>query len=249
VKIFYSDLAGFWPLLSPVEDYVDEAREFLRVLETWAPEARTALELGSGGGHNAHYFKERYAMTLSDVSREMLDVSARLNPECEHVLGDMRTLDLRRCFDIVFVHDAVDYMTTESDLEAAIATAHRHLGPGGLAVFVPDHVKERYQASSDCGGSDGPDGRGVRYLEWTTEVAPHETTGATYYSFLVREADGTVRALHEKHVFGIFPQSTWVRLFERGGFTVDVVEERTDDDRTPRLIFVGRKADAAARTE
>lgn len=249
MKIFYSDLAGFWPLLSPLEDYAEEAAEFLRVLETQAPFARTALELGSGGGHNAHYFKQRYALTLSDVSREMLDVSARLNPECEHVLGDMRALDLGRTFDLVFVHDAVDYMTTEADLEAAIMTAHRHLVPGGLAVFVPDHVKERYQASSDCGGSDGPDGRGVRYLEWTTEVAPEATIGATYYSFLVREADGSVRALHEKHVFGLFPSSTWVRLFERCGFTLDVVEERTDDERTPRLLFVARKPELAPHAE
>lgn len=242
MKIFYADLAPFWPLLSPVEDYADEAREFLRVIEQHAPEARRALELGSGGGHVAYYLKRRLDMTLSDLSAEMLVESARLNPECEHVTGDMRTLDLGSRFDLVFVHDAIDYMTTEAELEAVLATAHRHLAPGGIALFVPDHVRERYEPSTDCGGGDGADGRAIRYLEWTTEIGPNETCAAIHYSFLVRESDGSVRCLHERHEVGVFPQATWVRLFERAGFTPEVVEERTDDERTPRLIFVGRKS-------
>jgi hypothetical protein len=37
------------------------------------------LELGSGGGHNAVHLKARYAMTLVELSEEMLAVSRRLN--------------------------------------------------------------------------------------------------------------------------------------------------------------------------
>lgn len=247
MKIFYSHLAPFWPLLSPVEDYAEEAREFLRVIETHAPNARRALELGAGGGHNAFYLKRRLSMTLTDLSAEMLAESARLNPECEHVCGDMRTLDLGTSFDLVFAHDALDYMTTEADLAAAIATAHRHLAPDGVALFVPDAVKERHDPSTECGGSDAPDGRGIRYLEWTAEVEPNATRGTTHYSFLVRDVDGTVRGFHERHDFGVFPQATWVRLFERAGLAVEVIEERTEDDRTPRLMFIGRKASARPR--
>ncbi|MEA2702730.1 MAG: hypothetical protein QOD63_675, partial [Actinomycetota bacterium] len=67
------------------------------------------LELGSGGGHNAVHLVADFAMTLVDLSDQMLDVSRRLNPGCEHVVGDMRTVRLGRSFDAVFVHDAVDY--------------------------------------------------------------------------------------------------------------------------------------------
>jgi hypothetical protein len=49
-----------------------------------------------------------------------------LNPECEHVEDDMRTVRLGRQFDCVFIHDAVAYMTTESDLRRAIETAFVH---------------------------------------------------------------------------------------------------------------------------
>ena len=53
--------------------------------------------------------EQRFTCTLSDLSPQMLSLSRTLNPGCEHVLGDMRTLRLGRTFDAVFVHDAVMY--------------------------------------------------------------------------------------------------------------------------------------------
>ena len=82
----------------------------------------------------------------------MLDVSRRLNPECEHVRGDMRTIRLGRTFDAVLVHDAIDYMTTEDDLRQVIETAFVHCRPGGLAVFVPDHVADTFRPFTGGGG-------------------------------------------------------------------------------------------------
>jgi trans-aconitate methyltransferase len=77
-----------------------------------------------------------------DLSPDMLAMSQRLNPECAHRQGDMRTLRLGRTFDAVFVHDAVAYMTTETDLRQVIETAFAHWPPGGIALFVPDHIAE-----------------------------------------------------------------------------------------------------------
>jgi len=74
------------------------------------------LELGSGGGHNAVHLKAHFALTLVDLSEQMLEVSRVLNPECEHHQGDMRTLLVDRSVDAVFVHDAVDDMTSQEDL-------------------------------------------------------------------------------------------------------------------------------------
>jgi len=91
-------------------------------------------------------------MTLVDLSEEMLKVSRRLNPECDHHQGDMRTVRLGRTFDAVFVHDAVDYMTGEADLRQAIETAFVHCRPGGIAVFVPDSTAETLEATCDHGG-------------------------------------------------------------------------------------------------
>ena len=239
---FYRALARFWRLVSPVEDYAGEAAEFDRVLADAVGAGASVLELGSGGGHNAFYLKRSFAMTLSDLSDEMLAVSRELNPECEHVRGDMRTVDLARTFDAVFVHDAIHYMTTEADLRAAIATAFRHCRPGGAALIVPDELTESFEPGSDCGGSDGEDGRGVRFLEWSYDPDPGDTAAVTHYSFLVREADGAVQCFSETHLTGLFPRATWLRLLEEQGFAVEVLSERTDEDRHPRTMFLGRRS-------
>jgi ubiquinone/menaquinone biosynthesis C-methylase UbiE len=235
---FYSELARWWPLISPVEEYAGEAEEFLRVLRAAAPDAQTLLELGSGGGHNAYYMKAHFQLTLSDLSEQMLDVSKRLNPECEHTAGDMRSLQLQRTFDAVFVHDAIHYMLTEADLAAAIATAFRHCKPGGVALIVPDALTETFEPDSDCGGSDAPDGSGVRYLEWDLAPSAGTQIGQTYYTFLTREANGVVESFTEAHPFGLFARDTFVRLIEHQGFHVQLLTEHTDEDRTARTMFL-----------
>ena len=151
----YWELATWWPLLSPPEDYADEAEFFWRVLsEVGLPSSPSLLELGCGGGSNAFYLKNHFAqMTLTDMSPHMLAVSRALNPDCEHLEGDMRTLWLGRVFDVVFIHDAIEYMTTPQDLRQAMETAFAHCKAGGVALFVPDHVRETFQPSTEHGWS------------------------------------------------------------------------------------------------
>src|SRR5262245_29905572 len=113
----YRELASWFHLLSSPPDYAEEA-DFARKLlvETAAETPRTVLELGSGGGNNASHLKVQFSMTLVDLSPGMLELSRELNPECEHLTGDMKSVRLGRVFDAVFVHDAIMYMTTENDL-------------------------------------------------------------------------------------------------------------------------------------
>src|ERR1700683_702097 len=135
----YDELAEWWPLFSAPADYAEEAAFFAQVLnDSCKPPPRTVLELGSGGGNNALYLKSKFEMTLVDLSPQMLAVSRALNPECEHREGDMRSGNIGRRFVAVFVHDAMAYMTTTADLDAAIRTAYRHFRAGGVALFVPD---------------------------------------------------------------------------------------------------------------
>ena len=139
--LLYGELAGWYRLLDPYEDHRDEAASYQAALERGAmPSAATLLELGAGAGNNAFHLKRRFRCTLSDPSEGMRRLSRELNPECEHIAGDMRSLRLDRTFDAVLVHDAVMYMTTEEDLLAAARTAFDHTRPGGAAVFAPDYV-------------------------------------------------------------------------------------------------------------
>src|SRR5262245_4609683 len=116
----YGALAAWWPLMSAPSEYATEAAFYRRTLLAACADARTVLELGSGGGNNASHLKARFEMTLVDRSPGMLAVSRALNPECEHRRGDMRSVRLGREFDCVFVHDAICYITTEADLRRVL---------------------------------------------------------------------------------------------------------------------------------
>jgi SAM-dependent methyltransferase len=242
---FYGELAEWWPLISPPEEYAEEAAFAATLLSSASIPVRDVLELGSGGGHNAVHLKAHFTMMLVDLSEQMLMVSRRLNPECGHHRGDMRAARLGRTFDAVFVHDAVDYMTSETDLRQVIETAFVHCRPGGIAVFVPDSTAETFQAMSDHGGSDGADGRGVRYLEWTWDPDPADTWTLTEYAFLLREAAGSVRVVHETHRTGLFSREVWLRLLADAGFSAQAVTEQTTEDRAPRELFVGHRGNTS----
>ena len=191
----YTDLAPWFHLLTHPSSYGDEAAFVTRVVEEVVEgEARTLLELGSGGGNNASHLKARFECTLSDVSPDMLALSKTLNPECEHLVGDMRTLRLGRTFDVVFVHDAISYLTTEDDLRQAIETTAAHVRPGGVVVLTPDATTEIFRPGTDHGGHDGEDGRSLRFLEWTH--APDPAGSSTYtvdYAIVDAGPGGTTR--------------------------------------------------------
>ena len=110
---FYQELSEWWPLFSPAIHYVEEAQDLRRRLAPLpAPGTTTLLELGSGGGSLASHLKDQFTLTLTDLSEGMLAQSRAINPEAEHIQGDMRALRLNREFGYVLVHDAVCYMTT-----------------------------------------------------------------------------------------------------------------------------------------
>ena len=214
----YEELADWWPLMSAPAEYEEEAAFYAAALVGACRQPpRQVLELGSGGGNNASHLKARFDMVLVEPSPGMLAVSRRLNPDCEHVQGDMRSVRLHRQFDAVFVHDAVAYMTTERDLRLAIETAFLHCRPGGAALFAPDALRETFQPSTEHGGGDDQ-GRGLRYLSWSWDPDPADTSYLTDYAYLLRLPDGTMRVEHDRHVEGLFARADWLRLLTEAGF-------------------------------
>ncbi len=232
----YDKLAEWWPVFSDPREYRREATHVARVLrKATNPPPRTVLELGSGGGNSAFHLKARFAMTLVDRSPRMLRVSRKLNPECEHIEGDIRTIRLGQTFDAVFVHDAICHMTTERDLRAVLQTACEHCRPGGAALFVPDFVRETFVAGTDQGGSDSPE-RSLRFLQWIVDPDPTDTTYLVDFAILLRNRQGRARVAHDRHTLGLFPRATWLRLMHEVGLKAVVVH----DDEV-REIFLGRR--------
>jgi len=239
--LLYRELTDWYRLLDPVADHADEAAAYVAALaRAGAGPGSTLLELGAGAGGNAFFFKRQFRCTLTDLSPEMQALSRALNPECEHLPGDMRTLRLARTFDAVVVHDAIAYMTTRDDLAAAAATAFAHTRPGGAALFAPDYVRESFRERAElCTGDEGA--RSLRCIEWVWDPDRADDTYLAEYAFLLR--DGTdMRAVHDRHVEGLFARATWFDILTAAGYRVELAP-RPFDDTTTDTIFLCRRPD------
>lgn len=217
----YRELVDWYLLVDPTEHHREEATIYGDLLARAAPEAKTLLELGAGAGNNAFFLKERFRCTLSDLSEEMLSLSRAKNPDCEHHLGDMRTLRLGQTFDAVFIHDALTYLYTLDDLRAAAETAFLHTRPGGAALFAPDCTRESFTEDTSTDGSSHGD-RALQYIEWSWDPDPTDRLYRTEYVFLLRE-NGAVRVVHDTHEGGLFSLAEWRHTLEQAGFVVEVV--------------------------
>jgi len=239
----YSQLADWFHLLTAPSGYLEEAEFARNTLTTFSERpVESVLELGSGGGNNAFHLKAHFTMTLTDLSDAMLDQSRRINPDCEHVQGDMRSIRLGREFDAVFIHDAVCYLTSREDVIACLTTAFIHCKPGGVVLVMPDYVQERFRSGVHHGGHDG-DGRSLRYFEWTFDPDTSDRTYTVDFVYMLREGNGPVRVEHDVHVEGLFSREEWLTILTEAGFSARMLE-----DPYEREVFVGVRVQGQQHT-
>jgi len=245
--ILYDKLAYLWPVISPPEDYADEAaywREALR--RRLGPGRHCLLELGVGGGHNLSHLAGEFDAVAVDISPKMLELSRRLNPAVEHHLGDMRTFRLPgRAFDAVLIHDAVSYMLTEDDLRAAFATARAHLRPGGLLLAAPDLVRDTFRPGMKLIWSTQRDGVEITTEETVHDPDPTDTTVESHFTYTITEK-GARRVERDIHVTGLFSIATWQALMEEAGFLVSRIPLPGDGDGCGEHLFCGALAPASS---
>ena len=238
----YEEFAPWFHLLTAPEEYAEDASFYLAVLrEACDGSFETLLELGSGGGNVASHLKRHLTLTLVDLSPEMLKVSAAINHDVEHVVGDMCSIRLGRLFDAVLIQDAVSYLRTRDQLRQALSSAFCHLRTGGAAIFAPDHIRETFIPTTDCGGYDGEE-RALRYVEWLWDPDPSDDTYVQDFAYLLRQPDGSVHAEHDRHVMGLFGRDTWLEILEEVGFSAKAVEfNHSEIPPGSHEIFVGAK--------
>ena len=220
----YGDLAYLWPIVSPPEDYLEEARYWKDAITVGlGPGRQRILELGVGGGHNLSHLTAHFEAEAVDLSPRMLEHSRKLNPDVVHHLGDMRTVRLGTVFDAVLIHDAISYMLTEDDLRAAFATARAHLRPGGLLLVAPDLVKENFHDGMMLHWPIPPTSHGIEVTveERITDPDPTDTVIESVITYTITEG-GTQQVETDIHSCGLFSLDTWISLMEEAGFATEV---------------------------
>lgn len=237
--LLYHELAYLWPVISPPEDYAEEAGYWRQAIRARLGEGRhSILELGVGGGHNLSHLTADFAAAAVDLSPRMLELSRRLNPSVEHHLGDMREVRLGRVFDAVLIHDAVSYMQTESDLRAAFATARAHLRPGGLLLAAPDLVSDTFRPGMRLQWATHLDDVSVITEETIYDADPSDTLVESHFTYTITEK-GVRRVERDRHITGLFPIAAWLALLEESGFAAERIPLPGDGDGCGENMFCG----------
>ncbi len=235
----YDEFAYLWPLISDPEDYAEEAsywRDALRA--ALGPGRHHILELGVGGGNNLYHLTSDFEATAVDISESMLANSIQLNPAVEHHVGDMRSVRLGRTFEAVIIHDAIDYLLTEADIQATLATARAHLDPGGVFITAPDWYRETFPGASGSCKARSKDGLELTVIEYTHDPDPTDTTIETIFVYIIKER-GRLQVEEDRHTTGLFSRHTWLRLMMGSGFEVKDLPYPVHEDGREAYLFVG----------
>ncbi len=241
--ILYNELASWWPLVSSPDEYEEEATIFRNVIyEHCLYKPVSMFELGSGGGNNAYHLKKYFKITLSDLSAPMLEISKKLNPECRHIPGDMKDLRTGETYDVVFIHDGVDYMSTLSQLSNALTTAYLHCRENGIALFVPDYTNDNFEPATSHGGHDNEE-RGVRYLQWIFDPDPDDKLYSFHMLYLFREGNKFWQSDIDEHICGLYSEKEWMDSISSAGFIPKKVPyKHSEFEKDNHCMFVGIKA-------
>lgn len=131
-------------LYEEIADWFDASRarnlmemEYLSLAATLAPKGGTVLDLGCGGGEPiARYFIDRgFRITGFDTSPTMIGFCQRRFPEESWRVGDMRSLKLDTCFDIIIAWDSFFHLDHESQ-RGMFSIFRNQIEAGGVLVFT-----------------------------------------------------------------------------------------------------------------
>jgi SAM-dependent methyltransferase len=133
----YDAFAPYYDAFTSESDYDAWGRETLAHARLHGLRGERLLDLACGTGLSFMPFLARgFSVTACDFSTAMLAEAARRAPAARVVHADIRPLpdlgrfDLVTCFD-----DALNYLLSEDELEAAFEGMDRSLAPGGVAIF------------------------------------------------------------------------------------------------------------------
>jgi ubiquinone/menaquinone biosynthesis C-methylase UbiE len=121
------------------KSYESEAERLKGIINKYKQtDGNELLDVACGTGLHLPYLVDQFEVTGIDLSEEQIKGAKERLPRINFVVGDMRTFDLHKQFDIVTcLFSSIGYMQSEADLSKAIVNMSKHLKPGGVLVIEP----------------------------------------------------------------------------------------------------------------
>jgi len=227
----YNQLAWTWEVLVSEEEYPVETNFVKKMIEKHKKTSGDKiLDVGCGAGHHDLFLKNDYGIVGVDASGKMLELARRRNPELAYHLGDVRTFQLDRKFDVVMAMDMIQYNLTYSDLEKALGNLSAHIKPGGLLLFYLENIKERFEQNKTRFKKHEKGNVEIVLVENDYDPDPEDTEFECHLVFLIRK-EGEFQLELDKHRMGLFELR---RILE-------ILKDLNLKTRLYELDFSGRK--------
>ena len=215
----YNELAWTDEILASPESCEEEAFIYVEAIKNRISGISvTMLHLGCGAGGHDFHFKEHFSVTGVDISEGMLVLAKKRNPEVSYVTGDMKTIRLKKKFDVVVIPDSIMYMTTLEDLQKAIMNAARHLKPEGVLLVVA-HMKEDFKENNFAYSGEKEN---IHIAVFENNHIISDSTYEAAIVYLIRQ-DGALSIHHEVHTLGLFSYDQWMAIFEECRLKVEEI--------------------------
>lgn len=220
----YNDLAWTWQILVSQEDYLAEAEFIKKMVKKYKKTTgNELLNVGCGGGHHDLLLKRNYKVVGIDKSEKMLELARRLNPELSYHLGDMRTFQLNREFDVVMAMDMIMYNLSYSDLEKTLRNFSDHLKVGGVVIFFVEDLKEKFEQNKTRFKKHRQGNLEVVLIENHYDPNPDDTEFEYYLIFLIRR-EGKFQMEVDKHRVGLFELNKMLEICQNLNFKTHLFE-------------------------
>jgi SAM-dependent methyltransferase len=256
VRRAYDALASTYDAFTADYDYEGWLSVLYDLAREHGASGRRLLDVACGTGRSFEPMLRRgYQVMACDISPAMVKrAEARLEASGgTAVVADMRRLPDWGGFDLVTcLDDAVNYLHSEADLDAAFRSVARSLHPGGLYVFDVNSLtsyRTVFSASFTVQAADVA-------FHWNGETPAGAAPGSLCGARLEISSVSATTISH--HVQRHWPPDVIAARLERAGLecvavrgqsTGAVLSERPDESLHTKVVFVARRGTHRAREE
>ncbi len=212
-----------------------------------------ALDLACGTGKSTlPLVKRGYSVRGCDISEGMIREAQRKVPELADAfsVADMRDLPELGEFDLVLcLDDAINYLLSDDDLEAAFAGVAQVLAPEGIFAFDVNSLATYRTSFAETEVRE----QGGIFFAWRGEAAPTlqpgEGASATVEIF-AQDPEGFWERHTMRHVQRHHPRSAIVAAMERSGLECcavfgqrrgAVLEDQADETSHIKLVYLAKR--------